>query len=235
VVLTPIFWLFVAVLLTFVITRAITRYIRARSHADERGLIGDITIGGVHIHHQVFGILIMLGGGVTLIVVEPQALGLNVTAAVFGVGVGLTFDEFALWLHLDDVYWSAQGRQSVDAIFCVLAATGALIGGANLVSGEVGSGAWWSSVGALLVVLVLSVICMLKGKVVTGVVGVFISPIALIGAIRLAKPASWWSRRHYRSRPARLERSGVRFGARYTQRWNRLRDMVAGAHDRTAG
>jgi hypothetical protein len=57
-------------------------------------------------------------------------------------GVGLTADEFALWLHLEDVCWTDQGRKSVDAIFCVLVITGTLIGGADFVTGRVGTAAW---------------------------------------------------------------------------------------------
>jgi len=70
---------------------------------------------------------------------------------------------------------------------------------------------------------------MLKGKFVTGVLGLFISVIALVGAIRLAKPGSWWAVRRYARQPARAARAGRRFDQRYEERWNRLRDLVAGA------
>jgi hypothetical protein len=52
---------------------------------------------------------------------------------------------------LEDVYWTDQGRKSVDAIFCVLVITGALIGGADFVAGPVGTAAWWSSVAVIAV------------------------------------------------------------------------------------
>jgi hypothetical protein len=67
------------------------------------------------------------------------------------------------------------------------------------------------------------------------VIGIFVQPVALIGAIRLGKPNSWWARRNYASRPARLDRSRRRFGERYIERWNRMRDLVGGAHDRVTG
>jgi hypothetical protein len=159
----------------------------------------------------------------------PHGAALDAAAAVFGVGVGLTVDEFALWLHLEDVYWTSEGRKSVDAIFCVLVVTGALIGGASFLSGRVGTATWWSSVAVLAVDLALSVICLLKGKVTTGVVGVVISVVALVGAVRLAKPGSWWAARRYASRPRRAARAAQRYGPRYQARWNRLRDLVAGA------
>lgn len=233
----PVFWMFAAVLVTFVVTRLITIRIKSRTAqqpgdgdgaADRDGLIGDISIGGVHIHHQVFGIFLMLGGGLALVAVQPEGVGLSVAAAVFGVGVGLVFDEFALWLHLEDVYWSAEGRQSIDAIFCVLVITGALIGSADLLSGKIGSPTWWASVGYLAFGAFLSLISALKGKFMSAIIGIVVSPVSLVAAIRLAKPQSWWSRRFYASRPRRRERSAKRFGAQYDRRWNRLRDIFAG-------
>jgi hypothetical protein len=159
----------------------------------------------------------------------PHGAALDIAAAIFGVGVSLTLDEFALWLHLQDVYWTTEGRKSVDAIFCVLAVTGALIGGTSFLSGRIGTATWWSSVSVLAVDLMLSVICLLKGKVTTGVIGTVISIVALIGAVRLAKPGSWWAMRYYAGRPRRAARAARRYGPRYQQRWNRVRDLVAGA------
>jgi hypothetical protein len=235
VVLRPVMWMFIALLCTFVITRAITRRIRARTAAaEEQTGVGfrDVMIGGVHIHHQVWGIVIMLGAGLALIAGTPEGTALDVVGAIFGVGVSLTFDEFALWLHLEDVYWTTDGRKSVDAIFAVLAVTGILIGGADFVSGTIGSGEWWGSVLGLIISLVLSVICLLKGKMVPGVVGVVFSVIAVVGAIRLAKPDSWWGRRRYTRRPRRMARAQRRFGESYQARWNRIRDLIAGAPSR---
>jgi hypothetical protein len=222
-------WMFLAILVTFLVTRAVTRLIRSGS--DGAGL-GNVRIAGVHVHHQVFGILILIGTGIVLVSATPHGAALDAAAAVFGVGVSLTLDEFALWLHLEDVYWTEEGRKSVDAIFCVLAVTGALIGGADFLSGRVGTTAWWSSVAALAIGLLLSVICLLKGKVTTGVVGIVISFVALVGAVRLAKPGSWWATKRYASRPKRAARAASRYGPRYQQRWNRLRDLVAGAPSR---
>jgi uncharacterized membrane protein YccC len=145
------------------------------------------------------------------------------------VGVGLTVDEFALWVHLKDVYWAKQGRQSVDAIFCVLVITGALIGGTSLVTGAVWTAQWWSSIAGIGITLVLCVICLLKGKVMTGVIGMVISVVALVGAIRLAKPGSWWAVRRYATRPRRAVRAARRYDQRRMERWNRLSDLVAGA------
>jgi hypothetical protein len=220
-------WMFLGILITFLITRIVTRLIRSGS-AGRAGL-GNVRIAGNHVHHQVFGILIIIGTGIVLVSGTPRGAALGVAAAVFGAGVGLTVDEFALWLHLEDVYWTDQGRKSVDAIFCVLVITGALIGGTGFVTGHVGTAAWWSSVAVIAVNLLLCVICLLKGKVVTGVIGIVISIVALVGAIRLAKPGSWWAARRYVSRPRRAARAARRYDQRHIERWNRLRDLVAGA------
>jgi hypothetical protein len=229
---TPVAWMFFATLVTFLIARLVTRRIRAHSERppdDGQRIVGDVSLGGVHIHHQVFGILIMLIAGLILISATPQGKALCFVSAVFGVGVGLTFDEFALWLHLKDVYWANEGRASIDAMFCVLVISGVLIGGADLVTGRPGTGSWWLSIAFLLLIFALSVVCMLKGKIVTGAIGIFLQPIAIIGAIRLAKPGSWWAHRRYASRPKQRARAEHRFGETYQRRWNRLRDLVAGA------
>ncbi len=222
--LRPMMWMFLAILVTFVITRIVTRLIRSGSAG-----LSNVRIAGHHVHHQVFGILIIIGTGIVLVSQTPRGAALDAAAAVFGAGVGLTFDEFALWLHLEDVYWTDQGRKSVDAIFCVLVITGALIGGADFVTGRIGTAAWWSSVAVIAVNLLLCVICLLKGKVVTGVIGIFISVVALVGAIRLAKPGSWWAVHRYASRPRLARRAASRYDQRHQERWNRLRDLVAGA------
>ena len=225
--LRPMMWMFLAILITFLTARTVTRLIRSGSGA--RAGLGNVRIAGNHIHHQVFGILIIIGTGIILVSEMPKGAALDAAAAVFGVGVGLTVDEFALWLHLDDVYWTSEGRKSVDAIFCVLVITGTLIGGASFLTGRAGTAAWWSSISVIAVNLLLCVICLLKGKIVTGVTGIVIGGVALIGAIRLAKPGSWWAAHLYASRPRRARRAASRYNQRHQERWNRLRDLVAGA------
>ena len=77
---------------------------------------GNVEVGGTHIHHLVWGILLLMLAGWVGIVVAPEPPGREIVAAVFGIGTGLTLDEFALWLELKDVYWSADGRKSIDAV-----------------------------------------------------------------------------------------------------------------------
>jgi hypothetical protein len=220
-------WMFLGILVTFLVTRTVTRLIRSGSGGGAG--LGNVTVAGNHIHHQVFGILIIIGTGIVLVSQTPWGAALDAAAAVFGVGVGLTVDEFALWLHLKDVYWAKQGRESVDAIFCVLVITGALIGGANFVSGAIGTAEWWSSIVGIGVTLMFSVVCLLKGKVMTGVIGMAIGVVALVGAVRLAKPGSWWAVHRYAARPRRADRAARRYDQHRMERWNRLRDLVAGA------
>jgi len=202
----PLLVMLVAFGATFAVTRFITHSIRAERFS----WLGDVEAGDTHIHHLVWGIALLLVAGVLAIVVQPP---LEVTAVVFGIGAALTLDEFALWLHLDDVYWSEKGRQSVDAVIVFAIITGfMLIGGYPVVIGGGESVIenielvllqvpWWALCG----------ICFLKGKLMWGVLGVYIGPIALIGASRLAKPESSWARRRYDE--DKLARSRVRYGA----------------------
>jgi hypothetical protein len=96
------------------IVRGITHMIRAGI-----GPIHNVSSGGLHIHHLVWGILILLLVG--YIWLAEVGVGWSwtsaLTAIAFGVGAALTLDEFALWLNLRDVYWEEQGRESVNALF----------------------------------------------------------------------------------------------------------------------
>jgi hypothetical protein len=98
---------------TFGIVRGITHLIRAGI-----GPFHNVTSGGLHIHHLVWGILLLLVVGYVWLIEE--GVGSNwmasLTAIAFGVGAALTLDEFALWLNLQDVYWAKQGRESIDAV-----------------------------------------------------------------------------------------------------------------------
>jgi hypothetical protein len=99
---------------TFATVRAITHAIRA-----ERGPFRNITPGGRHIHHMTFGIVGLLVVGYLWLmeigVVEGR-LASRATALAYGSGAALTLDEFALWLNLEDDYWTKQGRESIDAV-----------------------------------------------------------------------------------------------------------------------
>ena len=102
-----------AFLVTFGVVRGITHLIRANV-----GPFHNVTSGTLHIHHLVWGILLLLlVGYVWLLEVGVGSTWVaSATALLFGVGAALTLDEFALWLNLQDVYWERQGRESVDAV-----------------------------------------------------------------------------------------------------------------------
>jgi hypothetical protein len=103
----------VAFLVTFAIVRGITLMIR-----NGVGPIHNVSAGGLHIHHLVWGILLLLVVAyVWLLEVGVGSSWIaSLTAIAFGVGAALTLDEFALWLNLSDVYWERQGRESIDAV-----------------------------------------------------------------------------------------------------------------------
>jgi hypothetical protein len=73
-------------------------------------------VGGTHIHHLNYGILLLSGVGAYLLLVRPGGRRLLVAATVYGVGLALTFDEFGLWVHLGGSYWQ---RASFDAVVVV--------------------------------------------------------------------------------------------------------------------
>jgi hypothetical protein len=120
----------------FYLSFAIVRLI---AHAVRSGVapFHNIEIGGRHIHHMVFGILILLAigyGWLLQLGADLQAnsrLSGRAMALLYGIGAALTLDEFALWLNLEDVYWTQQGRSSVDAVllFGTLLVIGVLGGG----------------------------------------------------------------------------------------------------------
>jgi lysyl-tRNA synthetase class 2 len=168
------------------------------------------TSSGLHIHHLVWGILTIMLTGFLAFSFQPDSPWIEMLAVAFGIGCGLTLDEFALWLHLEDVYWSEEGRSSVDAvIIAVLLGWMLVVGIAPFDSGE------QESVSAFVLVvavnLVLVVITIGKGKLVTGMLGALIPLLAIVGAIRLAKPNSRWAKRRYKPDSRKLRRSTERF------------------------
>ena len=92
--------------------------------------------GGVHIHHVVIGVILVMFSGVTMVTlaVNGGVPEFTVAATFFGIGAALVLDEFALILHLQDVYWSEDGRTSVDAVFAAVAVAGLLVLGFNPLS-----------------------------------------------------------------------------------------------------
>ena len=150
-------------------------------------------------------------------------------------------DEFALILHLRDVYWTSAGRLSVDAVFVAAGFTALLLLGFTPVGVRIGrddrldvptaGGRFVDLVITLAVVFVLATITLLKGKFWTALFGVFVPLLFIVGAIRLARPGSPWARWRYAARPRKQARAGHR-EQRLREPVNRLKarfqDLLAG-------
>lgn len=226
-------------LVTFAVTRYVTRSIRSAqaSGADGKGVMKNFTIGGVHVHHVVFGIILILVTGLLEFAYQPDSPWLELLGVGFGAGAALTLDEFALWLHLDDVYWSNEGRKSIDAVIYAAIITGLLVLGVSPFGLDEDDGFIGRAVSVVIILinLVLAIICMRKGKRLLGIVGVFLPLVITVPcSIRLAKPDSGWARKHYTTRPKKLARSEARFPPNRRARWDRFRDLIGGAPEKPA-
>jgi hypothetical protein len=240
----PLLFCLVAFSLTFFVTRTIVRYIRAHADSDaprKWWQPRNMGSGGLHVHHVVIGVILVMISGVTMVTlsVTGGVPEFTVAATIFGIGAALVLDEFALILHLSDVYWAEDGRTSVDAVFAAVAVAGLLILGFNPLS-FFNIGIWRedhtlaaraSVIAIAVVTLLLAVVVLLKGKVWTGLVGMFITPLLFIGAIRLSRPHAPWARWRYTNRPRKMHRALER------ERWLRrpvvqaklwLQDAIAG-------
>ncbi len=235
----PLFCFFVAFVAGFGFIRLSVRMIRA----NVRWWPGNVTPGDLHVHHMVFGVVFMLVGGVTGIVAPDGSLDWRTgAAALFGLGAALVLDEFALILHLKDVYWSSAGRLSVEAVFVALGITVLLLLGVvpSVVPTprDQNASPTEAIIGLTISVVLTFGLCavtLLKGKIWTGLFGLFLFPLLIVGAIRLARPGSPWARWRYQNKPHKRARA-----ARRERRWRqpvvrlrvRLEDFVSGLQDR---
>ena len=187
-----------------------------------------VTEGGLHLHHLVWGIVLLLISGFLGFALTPGSPQSEILAATFGIGAGLTLDEFALWVHLEDVYWKEEGRASFDAVLM------ATVVGALLVLGfapfDLPNNS--SSVSTLLVAVTfdvtLAALAIFKGKPLLGLIGIFVPFASLVGAVRLASPGSPWARRFYAPDSGKLARSRTRWDRIHARR-RRVQELVAGA------
>src|SRR5215212_5468323 len=204
------FLFFVAFLLSWAFIRTSAHLIRAQV----RWWPGNVEVGGTYIHHLVWGILLLLSFGYVGVAVQPPSPWHEIVAVLFGIGTGLTLDEFALWLNLKDVYWEKQGRRSIDAVVVAAAISGIVLVGfaawadvateaKDVVVAVVGS--------AGLVGVIVTLVNVSKEKFGVAVAGLFIPPVGLVGALRLGRPHSLWARLFYGE--PKLEQARRRFGA----------------------
>lgn len=176
-------------------------FIRTSAHMINAGVSwwpGNVNVGGTHIHHLVWGICIVVATGYLTGVAELRDQPwYYIVVGLFGFGCGLTFDEFALWLNLRDVYWEKEGRRSIDAVIVV-----GLLG----LLGVLGFGAWvetadditngaFAAIGILgAVALALALVTAAKGRLLLAAVAVIFWPVGVVGATRFAKAGSIWIR-----------------------------------------
>jgi hypothetical protein len=208
----PEFLFFSAFLLSWGFIRTSAHMIRAQVS----WWPGNVEVGGTHIHHLVWGIILLLLTGWIGITVEPDSPWQEIFAVLFGIGAGLTLDEFALWLNLRDVYWEKEGRRSIDAVIVTVVLTGlVLIGYSAWV--EVAKGVEdgvFAFVGFFgLFAILLALVNVAKEKYGMAIWSLVIPLVGLVGAIRYGRPHSLWARFAYRSE-RRREKARQRFEGR---------------------
>ncbi|GAB4584508.1 hypothetical protein [Nocardia sp. IFM 10818] len=235
----PLACLLLGFIVGFLLIRISVRLIRKQV----RWWPGNVRAGDVHIHHMVFGVILVLSSGAGLVTLWQSGVGvISALAATFGVGAALVLDEFALIYYLRDVYWEEQGRTSVDAVFVAIAVTGLLLLGFHplwlLDIGEFrrdpGVLERGVIVGFAVANLGLAAIVIAKGKIWTGLFGMFFPPLLVVGALRLSRPGAPWARWRYSSRLRLMRRAIVR-ERRYRRPMIRakifVQDLLAGKPD----
>jgi hypothetical protein len=203
-----LFLLFVSFLIAFALTRLYTRLARVYGW-------GSASVGGVHLHHAVPGLVLALGAG--LLAFTPwgnRSPAQELLAIAFGAGAALVLDEWALIFHLDDVYWSQEGRSSIDAVIIGSIVAGVLLYTASPFGLEESGyrGSRTAVFGLLAANYLLALCCFLKSKPILGASGLLLPVVAVVGAARLAKPRSPWSRWFYE--PSRGTAANQAAGAR---------------------
>jgi hypothetical protein len=225
-----LFLVLVGFILSFSFIRMSTRLMRSPRVPWWPGSV--VSDSGVHLHHLVFGIVTMMIAGTLGISALGESPYAEICAFLFGIGAGLTIDEFALWVYLEDVYWAEEGRSSIDATVIAAAGMMLILLGFSPFSFETGSvEETLASVLTAIAVFAMVATCFAKQRVLHGTVGFFVFPIALYGALRIGKPGSPWGRRRYGERnPAKQTKSEERFAPdRHTERFkNAFRDIVGG-------
>jgi lysyl-tRNA synthetase, class II len=215
-----------ASLATFICVRLYTRLARRYNWPSSE-------LGGVHVHHMVVGVVIVLTAGMVDISLAPGDTGRAILAVIFGIGGAFILDEFALTFHLRDVYWTEEGRRSIEASVIWLLLGALLLVGVSpfgihdktVVPRAIG----FSVIG---INVLLSIVTCLKGKLTLGLVTIFLPPIGVVTATRLARPGSVWAQVFYRDDPAKRARAEARFHPEHSS-LERLRircvDLLAGA------
>jgi hypothetical protein len=209
-----------AFLVTFLGTRLITSRIRAG-----RSRLSDLAIGRIHLHHVVWGVGLVLVAGTSQFAFTPDWPRSAAPAVAFGAGAALMLDEFALVIYMRDVYWSEEGRRSIDATVVMLVVLGMLV--QFLTPGQLPNWRPAFLIALTVAYVVLMVICLAKGKVFTSLAGLFIPYFLIVGAVRLARLNTPWAWMFYRHNPVKQRRAAARFDP--SRRHERARRRVLDA------
>jgi hypothetical protein len=162
---------------------------------------GNVNVGGTHVHHLVWGIFAMMIFGYVGVVMQPDSPWREIVTVLFAIGMGLTLDEFALWLELKDVYWEKEGRKSVDAMIVAGCLAGMVVVGFSSffkLADDVETGvlAVLGSFG--LIGIAVALVNSAKEKFAMALVALVFWPVAVPSALRRARPHSVWARLFHR-------------------------------------
>jgi len=118
-------WVLAAFIFTFVTARILVIFIMAGKLPPQLFF----HVKGTHVHHLNYGIFLLSITGAVLLFDQPKGKWLSVVAVIYGIGLGLTFDEFGMWLHLGGLYWQ---RASYDAIVTIAAVLALIAYGSSI-------------------------------------------------------------------------------------------------------
>ena len=223
-----VFLVLVGFIGSFAFIRMSTRMIRAEVSWWPGNIESE---SGLHVHHLVFGIITMMVAGTVGFAAFGHSPLTEISAFFFGVGAGLTIDEFALWVYLEDVYWAREGRSSIDATVIAAALLGLIVVGINPFE-QNGEGATAiEQIATWVIILFFVAASFLKGRRLHGITGIFFPPLAIYATCRIGKPQSPWAHHRYGEKnPRKQEKAEERFHpGRRTDRFKEaFRDIVGG-------
>jgi len=218
------------VLLAFILSFGFIRTSAHMIRAQVKWWPGNVEVGGTHIHHLVWSIVTMMIMGYIGVTIAPPSPWHEIVAVFFGIGMGLALDEFALWLDLKDVYWSEQGRKSIDAVIIAATITGMILVGftAWIDVAEKVEAIVFALVGAFgFLGIVATVVNLAKEKFGVAILGFLIPPVGIVAAFRLGRPRSLWARLFYREHKCQLAQERFANGRRLPWR-GRKREPASG-------